>query len=195
MKLINGIGYLNKKEVIDGIKKLPNAQDKFIILAIYNGIAGKNYKHLLELKKKDIDLGNGIIKINKNEFKMDSDFREVAKKTLEEVDYRVLFPSNHTKNEYMLNTDSEYLITSKPTLKNKFGLEGMKYGGFRTRFATIKNFLGWDELTTNSLETSYVIEELLNKKNNWTVQEITGELYKKNSSLTPYRIYNLMKEF
>ena len=46
MKLINGIGYLNKKEVIDGIKKLPNAQDKFIILAIYNGIAGKNYKHL-----------------------------------------------------------------------------------------------------------------------------------------------------
>ena len=48
-------GICTKKTVMEITDELVNAQDKFIILALFNGIMGEDMIELRELKVKDID--------------------------------------------------------------------------------------------------------------------------------------------
>ena len=60
--------------------------DKFILIAIYNGIAGKSKMlELFNLKKKAVDFKNHVIKLDDRKVPMDKDFEEIARQTVEWV--------------------------------------------------------------------------------------------------------------
>lgn len=189
-------GYITFEELKKDLLLLDNAQDRFIILAVYNGITGKNnMSDLLNIKIEDINLKNHTIKLEDRVFEMDKEFEKVV---IETINQKVLLIETRNGNGYCqdeieLNMDSPYLIKVRPRAINKNGLEPMKYGGFRARINAIREKCGL-ELSASQLETSGIVNGLLAEKKDWTVLDVEFALRMKNIKANAYRIYSIIKE-
>lgn len=51
----NEISIISKEKILEWCEMLPNPSDAFVLLAIYEGIAGKNYKEIVNATIQDID--------------------------------------------------------------------------------------------------------------------------------------------
>ena len=187
-------GYIKFEELRKQLLLLDNAQDKFIVLAVYNGIAGKsNMSELLNLKVEDVDFKKHIITVGDREVHMDKEFEKITKEAIEQDVYISEVNSKHGLEEYELNRESEYVVRIRPKAINNWGLEPMKYGGFRARINAIREKCGL-ELSASQLETSGIVNGLLTEKKDWTVLDIEFALRMKNIKANAYRIYSIIKE-
>lgn len=188
-------GYISLEELKKILLLVDNAQDRFIIMAIYNGIAGKsNMSELLNLKVEDVNFKNKTIKTMDKIIRMDSILEKVTREAIEQKIYYTESKGSVNNNEEIeFNMDSPYIIKVRPISTTKNGLEPMKYGGFRTRFVTLRRKTGLD-VTASELETSGIINGLLAEKKDWTVLEIDFALRMKNIKANAYRIYSIIKE-
>lgn len=187
-------GFISREELIGAVKGLTNPQDQFILMAIYNGIAGKNsMSDLLNLKVKDVDFKRKTITIGDRIIIMDSDFEKITLDTIEEKTYYSESISKHANKDIEFNAESPYVIKVKPRASNLWGVQPLKYTGFRTKFANITKKCDL-EINPSELETSGLINELLKEKENWTVADIQFALKIRNTQFNAFRIYSIMKE-
>lgn len=188
-------GYVSLDELKKDLLLLDNAQDRFIVMAIYNGIAGKNnMTDLLNLKVSDVNFKNKTITTTDKIVKMDFDLEKATRDAIEQKTLYTEGKGNVNNNEEIeLNMDSPYVIKVRPRATNKNGLEPMKYNGLRTRFVSIREKCGLD-VSASELETSGVINQLLAEKKEWTVLDIEFMLRMKNIKANAYRIYSIIKE-
>lgn len=188
------VGYVTEKELKDVLNKLENAQDKFIVYAIYNGIAGKNnLSELTNLKVEDVDFKKHIIHVDGREVFMNPEFEKITKDTIKQKTYVNEIQSKHSIQEYELNSASAYVIKVRPRANTNNGLDPMKYEGIRSKLKSITSRTGLSA-TASQLETSGIINILLEQKKDWTVLEIEFENRKKNININSYRIYSIIKE-
>lgn len=194
MKIVKG--YITSEELNKVLLLLDNPQDRFIVIAVYRGIAGKNnMSELLNIKTKDVNFNNHTITLEDRVVTMD---KQLEKATKEAINQSVLYVETRNgngscKEELYLNMDSPYLIKTRPSTTNKNGLDPMKYGGFRSRFAAIRQKAGL-EVNASQLETSGVVNQLLSEKKDWTVLDVEFALRMKNIKANAYRIYSIIKE-
>lgn len=187
-------GYIRFEELKNAMRLLDNAQDRFILIAIYNGIAGKsNMEDLLNLKVEDVDFINHKITLRDRVVVMDELLEKTLSEAIEQTTMYSELPTGHGTEEIELNMESPYVIKVRPRAMNLWGLEPLKYSGFRVRFANIKSITGI-EVNASQLETSGMINELLKMKRKWTSLDIEFELRVRNRSFNAYRIYSIMKE-
>ncbi|MGG7143635.1 hypothetical protein ACQPVP_09235 [Clostridium nigeriense] len=192
MKKING--YITYEELKKDLLLLDNAQDKFILLAIYNGIAGKSgLSELINLKVKDVNFKKHIIKVDNREVLMDKEFEKITKEAIEQDVYVSEVVSKHGVEEYELNRDSEYVIRIRPKAVNNWGLSPITYNTLRAKIKKISAKAGF-EINASQLETSGIVNRLLSEKKEWTVLDIEFELRMKNIKANAYRIYSIIKE-
>ena len=194
MKIVKG--YITSEELNKVLLLLDNPQDRFIVIAVYRGIAGKNnMSELLNIKTKDVNFNNHTITLEDRVVTMD---KQLEKATKEAINQSVLYVETRNgngscKEELYLNMDSPYLIKTRPSTTNKNGLDPMKYAGFRSRFAAIRQKAGL-EVNASQLETSGVVNQLLSEKKDWTVLDVEFALRMKNIKANAYRIYSIIKE-
>lgn len=187
-------GYISREELMEAVETLTNPQDRFILMAIYNGIAGKNnMSDLLGLKVKDVDFENHTITIGDRVVNMDSDFEKVTLDTIEENTYYLESDSKHTNKDVEFNPESPYVIKVRPMASNLWGIQQLKYNGFRAKFKSIKTKCDID-ISPSELETSGIINELLSQRKDWTVADIQFTLKIKNTPFNAFRLYSIMKE-
>lgn len=187
-------GYISREELMEAVEILANPQDKFILMAIYNGIAGKsNMSDLLGLKVEDVDFDSHTITIGDRVVNMDSDFEKITLDTIEENIYYLESDSKHTNKDVEFNPESPYVIKVRPMASNLWGIQQLKYNGFRAKFKSIKTKCDLD-ISPSELETSGIINELLSEKEEWTVADIQFALKIKNVSFNAFRIYSIVKE-
>lgn len=187
-------GYISSEELKKILLLVDNAQDRFLIMAVYNGIAGKNnMSELLSLKVEDVNFKNKTIKTIDKIVHMDSALEKATREAIEQKIYYTESKGNVNNNEEIeFNMDSPYIVKVRPMATNKNGLEPMKYGGFRTRFVTLRR-TGLD-VSASELETSGIVNGLLAEKEDWTVLEVDFALRMKNIKANAYRIYSIIKE-
>lgn len=107
--------YLSKDEIDAIIFRLVNAQDSFIIQALFDGIQGRKVSELTLLTREQVDnafKNNNIITLidgdgNKREVKLDNKTLELAVMASNEVEY------------YKKNGEVDYLDPSKETIRLK----------------------------------------------------------------------------
>lgn len=186
--------YITRKELSEIANKLENYQDKFILFAIYHGITGfSELSELRELKVSDIDFKKKIIKVGNRVVEMDNEFCIIAKRAIEQKTYYIETFNNHTNSEMKLNTDSVYVVRGKQMASNNWGTEAMKYSGLRSRFKLIREITGLT-CSPSELETSGVVNRLLEVKKNWTSREIDHYLANLNLRYSAFRIYTIIKK-
>ena len=186
-------GIYSLEEVELAIDNLINPIDKFIVLAVFNGITGHDYNDILNLKKTDIDLDNSTINVNGRIVVMDKVFMQVTIDTLNQVEYAYFTSSGDTKY-YEFNTASEYVVRPKPLKRNKQGLEPMGLEGFKTRFKNTVKFIGL-ETTVSTLEKSGYIHKLRTIKDDWKVNEVRDFIKANHMNVEGYNLLRLYNNF
>lgn len=194
----NEKGIITKKDLLNVIEMLDNEQDKFILMALFNGIAGKQAQDLLNLKRTDIDFKNKTINLPDRVIKMDDYFCEITKKAIEQKKYTLIsldFSKGTVIETYEL-ANSPYIVKVRPYKRNNMGMDVLSYGGFRTRFGTICKFLDLD-VTISSLEKSGIINRMIEENAGDTVRDI--EKWLKNNKIKmerflAFRLYKNAKD-
>lgn len=187
-------GYIIRENLMDVIGLLTNPQDQFILMAIYNGIAGKNnMSDLLNLKVKDVDFEKHIITVGDRIIPMDADFEKITLETVTEKIYYSESTSKYANKDVEFNPESPYVIKVKPIASNLWGIQPLKYTGFRTKYANIRKKCDL-EVNPSELETSGLINELLAERKDWTVADIQFALKIRNTPFNAFRLYSIMKE-
>ena len=187
-------GYVSERELREGLIKLDNALDKFILMAIYNRIVGKSgMSDLINLKKKDVDFKNHFIKVGKWQVPMDKNFEKITKEAIEQEYYYLEVNSSYVAEGYNLNNDSEYVLRTRPKSRNKNGTAPLNYDGLRNKVRGLCAKAGL-ELNVSQLETSGIINKMLKKKSDWTVLDVELWLRINNIKVNAYRIYTIIKD-
>lgn len=176
--------YFTKREIQQLCDAFENAQDKFIVYALWNGIMGKDYTDLLNLKVTDIvkdDIGTPLyINLPNRRVKCDEFMQEIIQDVLEDNIYYQY--TECADKSYELNMNSEYIIKVKPTKKTNDGLNHMNKTGVQTRLAKLNSVFKGElddikiHLTGKSLERSGLMYDLFMKEvyeqKEWTISEI-----------------------
>lgn len=190
--------YFTKKEIQNICNLLINAQDKFIIYGLFLGICGKERKELLEMKTNQIDLENNMIKLEDKIIYIDDFMKDICIDILDPVYSGVYYKYIKDENEgttnsyYELNFESEYVIKSKPYIKNNNGLEPMKVAGINQRFHKLKEITEID-LSAKDIYRSGVIYKMSKLKNDWKVLEVEEFLKQNNIKLQAYELLRIFK--
>lgn len=186
-------GIYSKIEVEMAIENLINPIDKFIVMAIYNGISGNRFIELLHLKKSNIDFKKSTICVDDKTIYMDDVFKKITMDALNQKEY-AYFTTDGLIKYYDLNTSSEYVIKSKPLKRNKNGLEPMGVEGFKTRFKNVVASIGL-ETTIGTLEKSGYIEKMHSIKKDWKVEEVRELTRTEKMNVEAYNLLRLYKNF
>lgn len=183
-------GIFDRTDVDSVIHELTNAQDKFIVMALFNGISGEDVCELRGLKVSDIDFKNNKIILPNREIHMDAEFAEITKEAILQKTYITrISDSVHASEDFEFNMDSEYVIKSKPTSRNNFGCNEMAYEAFRTRI----RILGLP-FTPKDLIDSGLINKMLEMQPKYTVAEVEKTLAELGIKKSAYRIYNIINQ-
>lgn len=186
-------GICSKVEVEMAIDNLINPIDKFIVMAIYNGISGDRFAEILNLKKTDINLKSSTITVNGKTIVMDDVFRKIAIDTLNQKEYANLTADGDVKY-YELNPASEYVLRPRPLKRNNNGLEPLGFEGFKTRFKNIVSSIGLNT-TASTLEKSGYIEKMHSIKEDWKVEEVRELARTEKMNVEGYNLLRLYKNF
>ena len=187
-------GYVSERELRERLIKLDNALDKFVLMAIYNGIVGKSkMSELTNLKKKAVDFENHVIKLADREVPMDKEFEEITRQAIEQKVYYPEVNSKFAKEEYELNPASEYVLRVRANVLNKNGTAPVSYDALRSKVRNLSARIGL-ELSASQLETSGIINKMLKEKSDWTVLDVEFWLRINNIKVNSYRIYTMIKE-
>lgn len=114
--------FVTREQLILWCDKLPNPRDRFILLALYEGIKGKDYDELIELKESDVSETEFILssgrKIVPSELLWRTCQLTIDKKTLE------IMGDNH-RNLYFFDQNDKHilkaLLGNKPTNRKSQG--------------------------------------------------------------------------
>lgn len=184
-------GICTKAEIEVAIENLINPIDKFIVMAIYNGISGNRFADLINLKKSDVDFKNSVINVADKTIHMDETFLKITKDALEQKEYAYTTSDGDIKY-YQLNTNSKYILKSKPMKRNKDGLEPMGVEGFKTRFKNIVTSIEL-ETTISALEKSGYVEKMLSIKKDWKIEEVDRLIKSEKMNVNNYTLFRLYK--
>ena len=181
--------YFTRKEIREICDLFSNAQDKFIVYALWCGIMGKDYEDLLNLKEEDIVYDENdnpkYIKVKNNRIECDEYMQKILKKTLKSDYYETYNNTNSGILGFGLNPKSPYIIKSKPSIRSNGGLDPMKKVGVQTRLKRLTEmFRDTDirgvHLTGKTLERSGVMFDMFLKEAydqvEWTIEEVTKYL-------------------
>lgn len=181
---------ITKDELMEIIREIVNAQDKFIVMALFNGISGEDMVEIRELKVSDVDFENNTITLPNRKIKMDAQFMEITKEAIAQRTYlNKSSDSIYATEKFDFNMDSEYILKSKPNSKNNFGNREMAYQALRTR---VKR-LGLP-VNPKDLIDSGMIHRLLKIQPVYTVAEVETTLKKLGYKMSAYRVYSLLNE-
>lgn len=197
------IRYFTREEIQDVCDLFINAQDKFIVYAMFCGVYGKGYKDLLELKVDDIDFDNRIITTPSGKtIYMDDYLLDVARDTVDTVwgstyyKYMTNATEGSTTSEYKLEMSCPYVIKSKPYSKNNNGQDPMKVNGIQRRLIKLAevsgvNLSGTDIYRSGIMDRMNKIE--LETGTTWTCASLEAWLKENSIKAQVFELYRLYK--
>ncbi|MEG1142282.1 MAG: hypothetical protein RSE41_07550, partial [Clostridia bacterium] len=189
-------GIYTEEELKERIKGLENAQDKFIIWALFKGICGTKAADLLNLKTTDVDLVNNTITYGDKKIIMDDYFKELTIGAMEQIYYK---KNNYTGEDvnstidYELNSSCPYIIKGKPNVKNNNGMNAFGFEGLRRRLSKLGE-LTESRFGMDLLGRSGMIWIMQQQQKEWTSSQIKEEIKNRGWKANSNVIYDLMRE-
>ena len=189
-----------RQEIIDICDSLANAQDKFIIYALFSGIRGNKYSDLVNLKVEDVNFDTKEIKLPSGKVVIMDEYLEDILKDITDKEYgSYYYKLNRSgfydvNSFYKLNMDCEYVVKVKPTTTNGNGLGSFSFQGLQTRLKGLSKVLGINILGVN-VYRSGVLAKMNEIKEKWTQNEISEFLKDNQYNLTVYETQRAYEDF
>ena len=159
----NELKYVSLDELSVATNRMANDIDVAIIYLLRYGVSGKNFTELINLKTKNIDIENKVIKLKDRAIEIDDKMCGILQFAMNQSEYYVIQDLDKEEpncESYELNMDSDYLIKPKPRSDNDFGLSSYKSSGMIGRLFRITQELGLNVSAINLLQ-SHAVDEVL----------------------------------
>lgn len=165
--------YITKEELFDNISYLTNAQDQIIFALLFDGVMGKNYSNLVNLKINDIDEETLVAKLfDGDEVTLSKDTYNLVQLAISEDTYdtysesEIVYPL--AKNEYVVR------VPKRPKGNE---LEPVRANSIRTKVDLFKKDLDMQGLTGRSIYLSGVayrfLDEFKDIDEDFTISELS----------------------
>lgn len=187
-----------KEGFLEFINQMENAQDRFVFMAMFEGIKGKEYSEIIDLKISDINYNNNTVKLSSGRtMKVSEEFISICEKADAQTIYSTL-----VHETIRADLAERELIPSTRIYKEKVNSRGIDLP--RTVYNTILrniNFLGYDNksLTVKMLRDYgfiYYLNERAKENNMSTVDLLYGDRDLFEDLLEKYYFnYNTKKRF
>ena len=184
-----------KEEVLKMCEYFINYSDKFLIYALFNGIMGKSYDEIRQLKVTQVSDDYKVIHLENRDVKCDEYLSYYLKKTIKEDTYKLYIKDNlATYTEFYYNMNSSYVLKPKPSAKNNQGLNYYSSIGLQNRIKKLTaevNEYTDDKivLSGKALYMSHVLHELHEYKDDWNIHEIAKFLKEHNLNGNVSEVY------
>lgn len=108
--------YLTKEEVLNFVTTIDTLQDRALFMLVFEGVNGIRNKHLINLKKDDIDLSKGTIKTEEFTRVASKELLQMLPSVYLEKDYGTVYQKTFSAHEHYDTqlVDSDYVI--RPTV-------------------------------------------------------------------------------
>ncbi|MDZ4982489.1 hypothetical protein GNF79_06945 [Clostridium perfringens] len=179
------------------IDKLDNGIDKFIVAGIFYGLNSSDYREqLLNIKTSSVNFEESTLTLpNGRVVVMDDLLKEVTREAIEQKIYVKMGSVGGTNEDYELNQNSEYIIKSKPTSFNDYGIKPLTDGGFKSRIRAISVFLvGNTSITPSYLKKSGALEYLKTLDKNLTIRMVEKKLKDRGYNLRRNTVVEMIQE-
>lgn len=158
--------YITKKEYIEILEnEIGNAQDKIIIILLWNGIKGKNLNDILSLKEKDIDCEHRRIKIRNKTILLEEREIDIIEKAMKETVHHELDNNGKKYITRELRENDIYLIRGRYGSGKRSGYKGtysmVPVSVLENRFKIYLSSLNKQLLTMQTVYNSGQIYEML----------------------------------
>lgn len=182
--------YITRKELFENIEFLANAQDQIVFALLFDGVMGKNYENLTNLKVKDINPITLEAKLfDGTEVQISDDTYNLIQIAIEETTYdtysktEMVYPLE--KNEYVLRVPKRPAGTSQ---------EPVRANSVRTKIDQFKKELGIEGLTGRSIYLSGVAERAINDNmNNASASQLSDWLLTNEIKTNANEMANIIK--
>lgn len=105
---------ITRETLYDLLQQLPNPSDKFVILALFEGIKGKEFCEIVNLKMSDFE-GNTVTLCTGRKIKVSDKLIELAKESNETLDYYAITGEGEKMVQLM---DEDLIIKNYPNCNN-----------------------------------------------------------------------------
>lgn len=195
--------FYSKKEFLELLNSMLNGQDQAFLVLIWNGIIGKSFSQLRELKFSDINFDNNEVYVKERDMsiKIDDDLMKYLQNAYNQTTFFTYNPETNDHNESEL-LPSEYLFKNVKSPRSQEGVQ-VNPSVFYTRINNLKNEFDLEYLTPNSIKMSGMLYQayLLFKEFGVLRYEQFAEIGEKydynrlTSNNMTYFNTNLMKQF
>ncbi|HGM3507327.1 TPA: hypothetical protein ACKOR7_001903 [Clostridioides difficile] len=175
----NANKYFTRNQIKNICSAFLNAQDKFIVYALFEGIMGKDYIELRYLKVSDIAKDYSYIDLPDRRFICDDYMKEILEDVIVEDYYtKSEIKGTSKETEYKFNMDCEYIIKTRPTKLTDNGMKAISKNGIQNRLKTLSvAFSDLDiHLTGKTLQKSGIIYDMYEQEAyecvSWSIPEI-----------------------
>lgn len=164
--------YLTKKELLSAVKELKNPQDKIIFLLIFDGIMGKAYKDLINLKVEDYCTTNHSIKVDDKWYKLSRETEYALRYALEQDVYFMYYKENDKYIQYKLNSNDPYIIRSKKSKVDK----PISTVGIRRRIDTCREYMNKEYVHGKTVWLSGIAHRLIELERENQLELVHGQI-------------------
>lgn len=191
------MNFITKNFLKENLDKLDNGIDKFIVAGIFYGLNSSDYREqLLNIKTSFVNFKDSTLTLpNGRVVVMDELLREVTREAIEQKIYVKMGSVGGTNEDYELNQNSEYIIKSKPTDFNDYGIKPLTDGGFKSRIRAISVFLvGNTSITPTVLKKSGTVEKIKTLDKNLSVRSVEKILRESGYGTKRNTIVDMLKK-
>lgn len=206
--------YLTRKELFSIIEKLKNFQDKALLLLIFKGVLGYQYKDLSNLRSSDLDFesrklnyrhyyidkdleGNKVEFVEEKEILLTDEEAYILKAADCELEYYPPIDKNKKNQGAFSLKETEYLFKKADSNRSRDLDDNLAQQTFFLRLKWAKECFKNDMLTPRSLYIAGYVYNLLQMEIQWKAGEMTELLKDKSigiSYLTLKNAYYCLKE-
>ena len=168
-------------EIIDIVEDVRNAQDQALIMLMFDGIKGEEFKELIGLQYQNIDWNNGIININRedrltgNNVNIDIKVSDRVLYFLERAHHAKTYFTDDEKNRPLI--ESNYILKNTKSPRTKEG-NPVSAPLVYTRLNRLKDYLNLEFFSPNAIQQSGMIyaayDLIVNQKK---YNNLTNDLY------------------
>lgn len=188
---------ISKKQLEKLTQALDNPVDRFIIAGFFYGLNGElsHKENMLNLTVDSVDLENNTISTPEGKIiVMDSFLKNLVVDAINQSVYIKMGTQGRSNEDYSMNENSKYIIKSRPTKSNDFGLQPLTASGLKNRVRMISDFLFGDmRLTPSVLKQSGAFHRLLQENKKLTIHQSEAILKEAGLSIRRNNIVLMLK--
>ena len=197
------VRYTTRQELHEKTACLPNASHKLLLFLLFDGVMGKSYSDIINLKYSDVDFERCQIDINGTLHEVSKDTINLILETQKETSLSKLSIKDNdgiVLEEYDLNPNSPYIFKTRVMKKTENGMLPYKETGLKTRLGILTKMIGLENVNGKTLYYSGLIERYLKLekklKKRLTVADI--KFFAQNvgvKTIQPVTLYKALKHF